>query len=319
MPCFLPSPLLHLTKVALNLWYLEHDDTTRVLCFLSNVSALDELKIWVNNPWDTDGWSDLPDIAQALAYPEPSLPLLRRIRLKGPYICTLTLLYYMHFGPACGIELIPDITEPMDLSMEVLKRFLQRRPFGQDGVVAAFMRSTASTPDFGDVKWQLHSRADPQSTDGDTVLKLKAEPEHTGGIARAIQWDGLRDLTVDGTKETVADTLFAATRSSRALASVTVVGRSSIRCFCNALLPETAPDTTPAVPGVPSRHSLRLGRRGQRLCPACRRAMCSDGCPCERAGASGLDLQAPGRASAVPPTSPPVCRGRRRGSICVPV
>jgi hypothetical protein len=232
----LPSPLLHLTKVALNLRYLEPDDTTRVLCFLSNVPALDELNIGVDSPGDANEWSGLPNIAQDLTYPEPSLHLLRRIRLAGPYICTVTLLYHMHFGPACGIELIPDITEPMHRSMGVLKRFLHRHPFGQDGVVAVFMRSTVSPYGTDAVKWELHSKADPHSTGGNTVLEFKEGPEHTGDIARAIQWDGLRDLTVDVTNRKVADILFAATRSLRALASVTVGGHDTTRCFCKALL-----------------------------------------------------------------------------------
>jgi hypothetical protein len=245
MPRSLPSPLLHLTKVALNLRYLEPDDTTRVLCFFSKVPALDELNIRVDSPGDANGWSGLPKFAQDLACPEPSLPLLRRVRLAGPYICTVTLLYHMHFGPTCGIQLIPDITEPVDRSMGVLKRFLHRHPFGQDGVVAAFMTSTVSPYGTDAVTWKLHSKADPHSTGGNTVLELKENSEHTGDITRAIQWDGLRDLTVHVTNRTVANTLFAAIRSSRGLASITVGGLGSIRCFCEALLPETAPDTTP--------------------------------------------------------------------------
>jgi hypothetical protein len=136
MPGPFTHPLLQLTKLALNLQFLEPEHVSRVLDFMLSTPALAELMISFGEP--EPAWDALRDITPNVFSTSPIVicSLLERIKMTGSLACMLTLLYHLRPRAACHIDLSGDMAW-LDHS-GVLVRFLQGHPLGQ-GIVAALV------------------------------------------------------------------------------------------------------------------------------------------------------------------------------------
>jgi hypothetical protein len=238
-----PTRFFHLTRLAFKLRYVKPKDVTRVLSFLSSTPALAELMIQFRIEGPLPEWHEFEEVAPTLVLPGlPTLScsLLNHIHLTGHHACTLTLLYHLRPGPTCQVELTEDKEKR---NVDILARFLQRHPFGQN-VVAALVSSGSEMDN--DIGWKLQSTS-VCSPAGSVVLRFKLDSEHSEAIVGAISWDSLQDLNLNLRDEmyAVAAYVVQSVRNSRSLASVTVLGHHSTRWLCYSLLPNIATETTP--------------------------------------------------------------------------